>query len=210
MQDFSNLSFGNNAPTSLPCLSSENQRQLSNYNHKVLCMSAQRATKRSASVKPTEAEVAIEEAPSTIHRPGWPHCTKVVSVETLAGTKGAVGEICHIVLEHGGRFHFVEGQYLGVILHPCEIIFHSVSFSKYIFTYVCDLSLSVNPLLIINLQDDIGPVGPLIPPTRIIVRDFPIASCRDGDFFMARHSVYVFVVQNCHRTVSVTFSVMLK
>ncbi|XP_039140548.1 ferredoxin--NADP reductase, root isozyme, chloroplastic-like [Dioscorea cayenensis subsp. rotundata] len=43
---------------------------------------------------------------------------KVVSVDTLVGPKGGLGEVCHIILDHGGLFHFVEGQYLGVILHP--------------------------------------------------------------------------------------------
>ncbi|XP_039134344.1 ferredoxin--NADP reductase, embryo isozyme, chloroplastic-like [Dioscorea cayenensis subsp. rotundata] len=70
-----------------------------------------------AEIKSLKNEVA-KEAPSIIHKAGKPYTTKVVSVDTLVGPKGGLGEICHIILDHGGQFHFVEGQYLGVILHP--------------------------------------------------------------------------------------------
>ncbi|KAH7669004.1 Ferredoxin--NADP(+) reductase protein [Dioscorea alata] len=117
---FSNLNFRNDAWTSLPSLSLRNQRQYPKYN-----TSAQQVAERSAVlVKPVKVEdlsLKVEEAkePSlTVPRQGQPCTTKVVSVDTLFGPRGAIGEICHIVLDHGGNFHFVEGHYLGVILPP--------------------------------------------------------------------------------------------
>ncbi|XP_039135395.1 ferredoxin--NADP reductase, root isozyme, chloroplastic-like [Dioscorea cayenensis subsp. rotundata] len=104
---FSNLSFRNKAPTSLPCFSLRNEKQHSKYNHKVLGMSARGATKLNAAVIPLEAG-ETREIPSSTYK------TTVVSVETLVGPKGGLGEICHIVLDHGGSFSFVEGQYLEV------------------------------------------------------------------------------------------------
>ncbi|XP_039135223.1 ferredoxin--NADP reductase, embryo isozyme, chloroplastic-like [Dioscorea cayenensis subsp. rotundata] len=67
-----------------------------------------------AEIKTLKVEDA-KEAPLIVYKAGKPDSTIVVSVETLVGPKGGVGEICHIVLDHGGQFHFVEGQYLGVI-----------------------------------------------------------------------------------------------
>ncbi|KAH7669307.1 Ferredoxin--NADP(+) reductase protein, partial [Dioscorea alata] len=110
IQIFSNLSFSNKAPTSLPCLSLRNDKQHSKYNHKVLGISARRATKLNAAVIPLEAG-ETREIPSSADKT---YKTTVVSVETLVGPKGGLGEICHIVLDHGGSFSFVEGQYLEV------------------------------------------------------------------------------------------------
>ncbi|KAJ0974828.1 hypothetical protein J5N97_016793 [Dioscorea zingiberensis] len=104
------LSFGKNAPTSLPCLSLRNEKQHFNYNHKVLCMSARRATKLNAAVIPLEA-VETRQLPLKVDKI---YPTTVVSVETLVGPKGGIGEICHIVLNHGGSFSFVEGEFLQV------------------------------------------------------------------------------------------------
>ncbi|KAJ0974844.1 hypothetical protein J5N97_016809 [Dioscorea zingiberensis] len=104
------LSFGKNAPTSLPCLSLRNEKQHFNYNHKVLCMSACRATKLNAAVIPLEA-VETRQLPLKVDKI---YPTTVVSVETLVGPKGGIGEICHIVLNHGGSFSFVEGEFLQV------------------------------------------------------------------------------------------------
>ncbi|XP_039129066.1 ferredoxin--NADP reductase, root isozyme, chloroplastic-like [Dioscorea cayenensis subsp. rotundata] len=92
-----------------------------------------------AEIKSLKNEVA-KEAPSIIHKAGKPYSTKVVSVDTLVGPKGGLGEICHIILDHGGQFHFVEGQYLGIILHPDDdddslhtpfrVIIHSFSIAS--------------------------------------------------------------------------------
>ena len=68
----------------------------------------------------------VEEAKEptlTVPRQGRPCTTRVISVETLVGPRGAVGEICHIVLNHGGNFQFAEGQYLGVILPPVSLFY---------------------------------------------------------------------------------------
>ncbi|KAJ0974805.1 hypothetical protein J5N97_016770 [Dioscorea zingiberensis] len=107
---FSNLNFGKNAPTSLPCLSLRNEKQHFNYNHKVLCMSARQTTKLNAAVIPLEVG-ETRELPSTV---GRIYRTTVVSVETLVGPKGGIGEVCHIVLNHGGSFSLVEGEFLQV------------------------------------------------------------------------------------------------
>ncbi|KAJ0974829.1 hypothetical protein J5N97_016811 [Dioscorea zingiberensis] len=109
-QIFTNLSLGKNALTSLPCLSWKNEKQHYNYNHKVLCMSARRATKLNAVVIPLEAG-DTRQLPSKVDKI---YPTTVVSVKTLVGPKGGIGEICHIVLNHGGKFSFVEGQFLHV------------------------------------------------------------------------------------------------
>ncbi|XP_039138954.1 ferredoxin--NADP reductase, root isozyme, chloroplastic-like [Dioscorea cayenensis subsp. rotundata] len=109
---FNNLSLRNNASTSLPCLSLKNQKQHSNYNRMVLCMSARGATRLSAAAIPLEAE----DTRPLRSDPGPTYTTTVVSNDTLVGPKGGLGETCHIVLDHGGSFTFVEGQYLGVIL----------------------------------------------------------------------------------------------
>ncbi|KAH7669005.1 Ferredoxin--NADP(+) reductase protein [Dioscorea alata] len=124
---FSNLNFRNDARTSLPGLSLRNQKQYSKYNTSVQKVAEQNAVL----VKPLKVEdgpllvkdrfIQVEEAKEptlTVPRQGQPCTTRVVSVDTLVGPRGAVGEICHIVLDHGGNFHFVEGQYLGVILPP--------------------------------------------------------------------------------------------
>ncbi|KAH7692228.1 Ferredoxin--NADP(+) reductase protein [Dioscorea alata] len=57
-------------------------------------------------------------APSFFCKEGKPYSTKVISVKTLVGPQGRLGEICHIILDHGGKFPFVEGQYFGVIYPP--------------------------------------------------------------------------------------------
>lgn len=123
MQIFSNLNLRNNVPKSSPCLSLTNDQiqQHFKYNyHKDLCMSAQRATKCSAAGEATEAEVANKATPN-IDEAGQLYKTKVISNKTLVGPKDELGEICHIILDHGGKFHFVEGQYLRVILHPVSL-----------------------------------------------------------------------------------------
>ncbi|KAH7669309.1 Ferredoxin--NADP(+) reductase protein [Dioscorea alata] len=69
-------------------------------------------------MKALKVELAKIPPARIVYKAGDPDITRVVSVETLVGPKGEVGEVCHIVLDHGGQFHFVEGQYLGVIFPP--------------------------------------------------------------------------------------------
>ncbi|KAM0942178.1 putative ferredoxin--NADP(+) reductase [Dioscorea sansibarensis] len=122
---FSNLSFRNNAA---PCLSLRNdQKQHSKYNyHKVLCMSARRTTRLNAAVIPLEAGETRELTSKT----DTTNNTTVVSVETLVGPKGGIGEVCNIVLNHGGSFSFKEGQYLQVHFQEIERYFSIASCSK--------------------------------------------------------------------------------
>ncbi|XP_039136826.1 ferredoxin--NADP reductase, embryo isozyme, chloroplastic-like [Dioscorea cayenensis subsp. rotundata] len=125
---FSNLSFGNNAPTSLPCLSLRKEKQqYSNYNHNVIRMSGRRATKLNAAVIPLEAAEVRSEVPVKVEKI---YTTTVVSVETLVGPKGEIGEVCHIVLDHGGSFSFKEGQYLLVHFQSIKRYFSIASGSS--------------------------------------------------------------------------------
>ncbi|XP_039136368.1 ferredoxin--NADP reductase, root isozyme, chloroplastic-like isoform X2 [Dioscorea cayenensis subsp. rotundata] len=124
---FSNLSFRNNAPTSLPCLSLRKEKQqYSNYNHNVIRMSGLRATKLNAAVIPLEAAEVRSEVPVEVEK----LYTTVVSVETLVGPKGGLGEVCHIVLDHGGSFKFKEGQYLLVHFQSIKRYFSIASCSR--------------------------------------------------------------------------------
>ena len=69
-------------------------------------MSARRATRLNAAVIPLEAGETRELTSKT----DTTYNTSVVSVETLVGPKGGIGEVCNIVLNHGGSFSFKEGQ----------------------------------------------------------------------------------------------------
>ncbi|XP_039134602.1 ferredoxin--NADP reductase, root isozyme, chloroplastic-like isoform X2 [Dioscorea cayenensis subsp. rotundata] len=122
----SNLSFGNKVPTSLPSLSLRNEKQHSMYNHKVLGMSARQATKLNAAVVPLEAG-ETREIPSSADKT---YKTTVVSVETLVGPKGGLGEVCHIVLDHCGCFSFMEGQYLAVCFQSNKRYFSIASWRR--------------------------------------------------------------------------------
>ena len=70
--------------------------------------------KPKASVSPLELEDA-EEAPIALYRPRKPYVASITSVQTIAGQKGAPGETCHIVIDHGGNVPYWEGQSYGVI-----------------------------------------------------------------------------------------------
>ncbi|XP_039134338.1 ferredoxin--NADP reductase, root isozyme 2, chloroplastic-like [Dioscorea cayenensis subsp. rotundata] len=97
-QIFSNLSFGNNAPTSLPCLSLRKEKQqYSNYNHNVIRIFTQQQLSQ------------------------W---------RLLLAPKGEIGEVCHIVLDHGGSFSFKEGQYLLVHFQSIKRYFSIASGSS--------------------------------------------------------------------------------
>jgi ferredoxin--NADP+ reductase len=82
-------------------------------------MSVQLASKGKVAVKPVELE-NVKEPPINLYKPKEPYTATIVSVERIVGPK-APGEICHIVIDHGGNVPYWEGQSYGVIppvVHP--------------------------------------------------------------------------------------------
>ncbi|KAI4343097.1 hypothetical protein MLD38_027638 [Melastoma candidum] len=82
-------------------------------NQFVLRMSVQQATSPKVAVSPLLLEDA-KEPPLNLFKPKEPYTATIVSVERLVGPK-APGEVCHIVIDHGGTVPYWEGQSYGVI-----------------------------------------------------------------------------------------------
>ncbi|GAB4829445.1 hypothetical protein Ancab_019116 [Ancistrocladus abbreviatus] len=81
--------------------------------HSVTCLSVQQATAPKVAVSPLELENAKE--PSMhIYKNKQPYTATIVSAERLVGPKSS-GETCHIVMDHGGKLPYWEGQSYGVI-----------------------------------------------------------------------------------------------
>jgi ferredoxin--NADP+ reductase len=61
-----------------------------------------------------------------------PFVGKIVKVERIVGPD-ATGETCNIIIDHGGKMPYVEGQSYGVIPPGKKLIF--ISYSNYLFNY---------------------------------------------------------------------------
>ena len=84
-------------------------------------MSVQQARLPKVPVSPLELENATE-PPLNLYNPKKPYTATVVSVERLVGPF-ARGETFHIVIDHGGKVPYWEGQTYGVI-PPVGDYFH--------------------------------------------------------------------------------------
>ncbi|XP_048141073.1 ferredoxin--NADP reductase, root isozyme, chloroplastic isoform X3 [Rhodamnia argentea] len=91
-------------------LSTKNARSKYRY---TICMSVQQANAPKVSVSPLQLEDA-KEPPLNTFKPKEPYTATIVSVERLVGPK-APGEVCHVVIDHGGNVPYWEGQSYGVI-----------------------------------------------------------------------------------------------
>lgn len=88
-------------------------RNMRSRNQNILCMSVQQVSVRKIAVSPLELEDA-KEPPLNIYKPKGPYTATIASVERLVGPK-APGEVCHVVIDHGGNLPYWEGQSYGVI-----------------------------------------------------------------------------------------------
>ncbi|KAL1562562.1 ferredoxin--NADP(+) reductase [Salvia divinorum] len=79
----------------------------------VVCMSVQQASKPKVAVSPLSLEDA-KEPPMHLFKNKEPYTGTIVSVERLVG-QNAPGETCHIVIDHGGKVPYWEGQSYGII-----------------------------------------------------------------------------------------------
>ncbi|XP_042040976.1 ferredoxin--NADP reductase, root isozyme, chloroplastic-like [Salvia splendens] len=79
----------------------------------VVCMSVQQASMPKVAVSPLSLEEA-KEAPMHLFKNKEPYTGTIVSVERLVG-QNAPGETCHIVIDHGGKVPYWEGQSYGII-----------------------------------------------------------------------------------------------
>ncbi|XP_047969408.1 ferredoxin--NADP reductase, root-type isozyme, chloroplastic-like [Salvia hispanica] len=79
----------------------------------VVCMSVQQASKPKVAVSPHSLEDA-KEPPMHLFKNKEPYTGTIVSVERLVG-HNAPGETCHIVIDHGGKVPYWEGQSYGII-----------------------------------------------------------------------------------------------
>ncbi|KAG6420532.1 hypothetical protein SASPL_117063 [Salvia splendens] len=79
----------------------------------VICMSVQQASKPKVAVLPLSLEDA-KEPPMHLFKNKEPYTGTIVSVERLVG-QNAPGETCHIVIDHGGKVPYWEGQSYGII-----------------------------------------------------------------------------------------------
>lgn len=79
----------------------------------IVCMSVQQASKPKVAISPLSLEDA-KEPPLHLYKNKDPYTATIVSVERLVGPK-APGETCHVVIDHGGRVPYWEGQSYGVI-----------------------------------------------------------------------------------------------
>ncbi|KAI4372075.1 hypothetical protein MLD38_010357 [Melastoma candidum] len=82
-------------------------------NKSAIRMSVQQAISQKVAVSPLALEKA-KEPPLNLFKPKEPYTATVVSVDRLVGPN-APGEVCHIVIDHGGNVPYWEGQSYGVI-----------------------------------------------------------------------------------------------
>lgn len=93
----------------------------------VVCMSVQQASKSKVAVSPLSLEDA-KDPPLHLFKNKEPYTGTIVSVERLVGPQ-APGETCHIVIDHGGKVPYWEGQSYGIIPPVCSIcIFEQLVF----------------------------------------------------------------------------------
>lgn len=107
-----NISFRDKSWAPLLALDSKT-RNMRSRNQNILCMSVQQVSVRKIAVSPLELEYA-KEPPLNIYKPKGPYTATIASVERLVGPK-APGEVCHVVIDHGGNLPYWEGQSYGVI-----------------------------------------------------------------------------------------------
>lgn len=107
-----NISFRDKSWAPLLALDSKT-RNMRSRNQNILCMSVQQVSVRKIAVSPLELEDA-KEPPLNIYKPKGPYTATIASVERLVGPK-APGEVCHVVIDHGGNLPYWEGQSYGVI-----------------------------------------------------------------------------------------------
>jgi len=76
--------------------------------------------------------------PDNTYKPKSPFEGKIVSVERIVGPK-ATGETCNVVIDHGGKMPYIEGQSYGVIApgvspktgKPNKVRLYSIASSRY-------------------------------------------------------------------------------
>lgn len=82
-----------------------------------VCMSVQQASKPKVAVSPLILEDA-KEPPLHLFKNKEPYTGTIVSIERIVG-ENAPGETCHIVIDHGGKVPYWEGQSYGIIPPVC-------------------------------------------------------------------------------------------